>query len=125
MNRQRDEKSHTAERDLLIDLYRQMLTIRRVEEAAAKAYAQGKIGGFLHLGIGQEGVCVGAVRVAVGGLLARSRALLCRWATSAGTNAIRNTQCINAHAPTVDNTTPASAPRPPSRAYSETMMRPI
>src|SRR5689334_6659565 len=38
-----------------------MLTIRRVEEAAAKAYAQGKIGGFLHLGIGQESVCVGAI----------------------------------------------------------------
>ena len=38
-----------------------MLLIRRVEEAAAKAYAQGKIGGFLHLGIGQEAVCTGAI----------------------------------------------------------------
>jgi len=46
---------------LLTELYRQMLAIRRMEEAAAKAYAQGKIGGFLHLGIGQEAVCVGAV----------------------------------------------------------------
>ena len=45
----------------LTDLYRQMLVIRRVEEAAAKAYAQGKIGGFLHLGIGQEAVCTGAI----------------------------------------------------------------
>jgi pyruvate dehydrogenase E1 component alpha subunit len=44
-----------------MELYRQMLTIRRVEEACAKAYAQGKIGGFLHLGIGQEAVCVGAI----------------------------------------------------------------
>ena len=42
-------------------LYRQMLAIRRMEEAAAKAYSQGKIGGFLHLIIGQEAVCVGAV----------------------------------------------------------------
>jgi pyruvate dehydrogenase E1 component alpha subunit len=42
-------------------LYRQMLAIRRMEEAAAKAYAQGKIGGFLHLIIGQEAVCVGAI----------------------------------------------------------------
>src|SRR3984885_1840656 len=41
-------------------LYRQMLAIRRMEEAAAKAYSQGKIGGFLHLIIGQEAVCVGA-----------------------------------------------------------------
>jgi pyruvate dehydrogenase E1 component alpha subunit len=46
---------------VLLDLYRSMLTIRRTEEAAAKAYAQGKIGGFLHLGIGQESVCVGAI----------------------------------------------------------------
>src|SRR5205807_9765339 len=61
MYRQRDEKGHSAERDLLNHHYRQMLTIRREEEPAAKAYAQGKIGGFLHLGIGQEGVCVGAI----------------------------------------------------------------
>jgi pyruvate dehydrogenase E1 component alpha subunit len=45
----------------LAPLYRQMLAIRRMEEAAAKAYSQGgKIGGFLHLIIGQEAVCVGA-----------------------------------------------------------------
>jgi pyruvate dehydrogenase E1 component alpha subunit len=49
-----------AERTLLFELYRQMLTIRRMEEASAKAYAQGKIGGFLHLYIGQESVAVGA-----------------------------------------------------------------
>jgi pyruvate dehydrogenase E1 component alpha subunit len=44
----------------LAPLYRQMLAIRRLEEASAKAYSQGKIGGFLHLIIGQEAVCVGA-----------------------------------------------------------------
>jgi len=49
----------TTEAELL-PLYRQMLSIRRLEEAAAKAYSQGKIGGFLHLIIGQEAVCVGA-----------------------------------------------------------------
>ncbi|MET0593066.1 MAG: thiamine pyrophosphate-dependent enzyme, partial [Polyangiaceae bacterium] len=37
-----------------------MLLIRRVEEESARAYAQGKIGGFLHLYIGQEAVAVGA-----------------------------------------------------------------
>ncbi len=47
--------------DELAPLYRQMLAIRRMEEACAKAYSQGKIGGFLHLIIGQEAVCVGAV----------------------------------------------------------------
>src|SRR5271170_6011111 len=46
---------------LHLDLYRQMVTIRRFEEEAARAYAQGKIGGFLHLYIGQEPVAVGAV----------------------------------------------------------------
>jgi pyruvate dehydrogenase E1 component alpha subunit len=45
----------------LAPLYRQMLAIRRMEEAAAKGYSQGKIGGFLHLIIGQEAVCVGAI----------------------------------------------------------------
>jgi pyruvate dehydrogenase E1 component alpha subunit len=37
-----------------------MFLIRRFEEEAARAYAQGKIGGFLHLYIGQEAIAVGA-----------------------------------------------------------------
>lgn len=45
----------------LAELYRQMFLIRRLEEEAARAYAQGKIGGFLHLYIGQEAVGVGAI----------------------------------------------------------------
>ncbi|HTJ44236.1 MAG TPA: pyruvate dehydrogenase (acetyl-transferring) E1 component subunit alpha [Kofleriaceae bacterium] len=56
-----DDEPVTATRDELAPLYRQMLAIRRLEEASAKAYSQGKIGGFLHLIIGQEAVCVGAV----------------------------------------------------------------
>jgi pyruvate dehydrogenase E1 component alpha subunit len=47
--------------DKLAGLYRQMLLIRRVEEECARAYAEGKIGGFLHLYIGQEAVAVGAL----------------------------------------------------------------
>jgi pyruvate dehydrogenase E1 component alpha subunit len=42
----------------LLDFYRQMLLIRRCEEESARGYAQGKIGGFLHLYIGQEAVAV-------------------------------------------------------------------
>src|SRR3990172_11782742 len=42
-------------------LLSQMLLIRRFEERAAEMYALGKIGGFLHLYIGQEAVGVGAV----------------------------------------------------------------
>ncbi|MBE7412187.1 MAG: pyruvate dehydrogenase (acetyl-transferring) E1 component subunit alpha [Leptospiraceae bacterium] len=41
--------------------YEEMLLIRRFEEAAAKAYSEGKIGGFCHLYIGQEAVGVGAI----------------------------------------------------------------
>ncbi len=44
----------------LAKLYRQMHLIRRLEEEAARAYAHGNIGGFLHLYIGQEAVAVGA-----------------------------------------------------------------
>ncbi|MEE9385716.1 MAG: thiamine pyrophosphate-dependent enzyme [Nannocystaceae bacterium] len=39
--------------------YREMLRIRRFEEAAARAYTQGRISGFLHLYIGQEAIAVG------------------------------------------------------------------
>jgi pyruvate dehydrogenase E1 component alpha subunit len=49
----------TAVRDELAKMYRSMLVIRRVEEEAARAYVQGKIGGFLHLYIGQEAIAVG------------------------------------------------------------------
>jgi len=35
--------------------------IRRFEEEAARSYTRGKIGGFLHLYIGQEAVAVGAI----------------------------------------------------------------
>jgi pyruvate dehydrogenase E1 component alpha subunit len=41
--------------------YRAMLLIRRFEERCAQLYVEGKIGGFLHLYIGQEAVAVGAM----------------------------------------------------------------
>lgn len=44
-----------------LDLYHQMVTIRLVEEEAAQLYQQGKIGGFLHLYIGQEAVSTGLI----------------------------------------------------------------
>jgi pyruvate dehydrogenase E1 component alpha subunit len=46
--------------ELARQLYSQMFLIRRFEERAAESYALGKIGGFLHLYIGQEAVAVGA-----------------------------------------------------------------
>jgi pyruvate dehydrogenase E1 component alpha subunit len=44
-----------------LDLYHQMVLIRRLEERAAELYQQGKIGGFLHLYIGQEAVSTGLI----------------------------------------------------------------
>jgi len=49
-------------RDEMLDLFRQMVLIRRLEEKSAELYAQGKIGGFLHLYIGQEAIAVGACK---------------------------------------------------------------
>jgi pyruvate dehydrogenase E1 component alpha subunit len=40
-------------------LLHEMMLIRRFEEKAAEHYALGKIGGFLHLSIGEEAVAVG------------------------------------------------------------------
>jgi pyruvate dehydrogenase E1 component alpha subunit len=44
-----------------LSLYYQMVLIRRLEEKAAELYQQGKIGGFLHLYIGQEAVSTGLI----------------------------------------------------------------
>jgi pyruvate dehydrogenase E1 component alpha subunit len=48
-----------VKKDQLSQYYRTMWLIRRFEEESARAYAQGKIGGFLHLYIGQEAIAVG------------------------------------------------------------------
>lgn len=48
-------------REKLIEFYRQMVLIRRFEEAAAVNYQRRKIGGFLHLYIGEEAVAVGVM----------------------------------------------------------------
>lgn len=44
-----------------LELYRMVVGIRRFEERSLRAYNQGKIGGFLHLYIGQEAVATGIV----------------------------------------------------------------
>ncbi len=46
-------------RDEKIELYRKMVRIRRFEERSLRSYQAKKIGGFLHLYIGQEAVAVG------------------------------------------------------------------
>ncbi len=44
-----------------VQLLRTMIRIRRFEQAALKYYNAGRIGGFLHLYIGQESVAVGTI----------------------------------------------------------------
>ena len=46
-------------REILEQLYEQMILIRRFEEKAGQLYGMGQIGGFCHLYIGQEAVVVG------------------------------------------------------------------
>ena len=59
------EQSHLApinanlSKEARINLYRTMVRIRRFEERSLRAYQAKKIGGFLHLYIGQEAVAVG------------------------------------------------------------------
>jgi pyruvate dehydrogenase E1 component alpha subunit len=49
------------EKSEYLKLYKEMVVIRRLEERAAELYQQGKIGGFLHLYIGQEAVSTGLI----------------------------------------------------------------
>ena len=49
------------EKATLLNWYHQMVLIRRFEQRSAELYQQGKIGGFLHLYIGQEAVAVGSI----------------------------------------------------------------
>lgn len=49
------------DKETLLEWYRQMVLIRRFEQRCAELYQLGKIGGFLHLYIGQEAVAVGSI----------------------------------------------------------------
>ena len=46
-------------KETMLEMYEQMLLIRRFEEKAGQLYGMGQIGGFCHLYIGQEAVVVG------------------------------------------------------------------
>jgi pyruvate dehydrogenase E1 component alpha subunit len=49
------------DKEKLLQMYHEMVLIRRVEERGAELYQQGKIGGFMHLYIGQEAVSTGLI----------------------------------------------------------------
>src|ERR671920_900317 len=50
------------EADVAREWLEAMVLIRRFEERAGEMYAKAKVGGFLHLAIGEEATIVGAVR---------------------------------------------------------------
>jgi pyruvate dehydrogenase E1 component alpha subunit len=54
-----EPQPYKASKEELLELYKQMLLIRRFEEKAGQLYGLGFIGGFCHLYIGQEAVAVG------------------------------------------------------------------
>ena len=51
----------TLPEDELRRLYRLMVLIRRFEERSEEQYTRNRIGGYLHLNIGEEANVVGAV----------------------------------------------------------------
>ena len=54
-------QGNNMEKQKSLDLYYQMALIRRLEERGAELYQAGKIGGFMHLYIGQEAVSTGLI----------------------------------------------------------------
>jgi len=72
MNKNTSKKSIVSSKnnydlDLLQNMYKKMLLIRRFEEKAGQLYGMGKIGGLCHLYIGQEAVVVGVQSVQIEG----------------------------------------------------------
>ena len=60
--RERAEQRELPDRDAAREWLESMMLIRRFEERAGEMYAKAKVGGFLHLAIGEEATIVGAVR---------------------------------------------------------------
>src|SRR4029077_7322671 len=65
MARQKEEATPTLEQAACApewnDILRQMILIRRFEEATEREFRRGKIGGYLHVDSGQEAVVSGVV----------------------------------------------------------------
>ena len=60
--RERAAQHELPEPDAAREWLETMMLIRRFEERAGEMYAKAKVGGFLHLAIGEEATIVGAVR---------------------------------------------------------------
>ena len=53
--------AESLKKEKVVDLYHTMRLIRLLEEEASRMYMLGKIGGFLHLYIGEEAIAAGAI----------------------------------------------------------------
>src|SRR5215204_6786754 len=60
--RERAEQRELPDRDAAREWLEGMMLIRRFEERAGEMYAKAKVGGFLHLAIGEEATILGSVR---------------------------------------------------------------
>jgi pyruvate dehydrogenase E1 component alpha subunit len=61
-SRREDAKHSLPDKDTAVAVLEKMILIRRFEERAGEMYAKAKIGGFLHLCIGEEATVVGATQ---------------------------------------------------------------
>src|SRR5215211_7664639 len=59
--RERAAQRELPDRDTAREWLETMMLIRRFEERAGEMYAKAKVGGFLHLAVGEEATIVGAV----------------------------------------------------------------
>ena len=57
----RDGGAVATDDDHLVELYKKMVLIRVFEEATQRSFRQGKLGGYLHVYIGQEAVATGCI----------------------------------------------------------------
>src|SRR5690349_15779689 len=57
-----EAKHSLPDKDTVLSVLEKMILIRRFEERAGEMYAKAKIGGFLHLCIGEEATIVGATQ---------------------------------------------------------------
>ena len=57
-----ERRAELPDEDTAREWLEAMQLIRRFEERAGEMYAKAKVGGFLHLAIGEEATIVGAVR---------------------------------------------------------------
>src|SRR4051794_41483739 len=55
-------KHSLPDKETVVSVLEKMMLIRRFEERAGEMYAKAKIGGFLHLCIGEEATIVGATQ---------------------------------------------------------------